>query len=112
RNQSEAETFVRYWLDQEVAGRSLSSHGFHSAVIGAESHAGFQYRMRLQERYPGEARSQLQLMPSAGEWFTEKRAAFIRDFLEAPIPQPPPPEVEPVEESLPPEGEKPALEKS
>jgi hypothetical protein len=51
-------------------------------------------------------------MPSAGEWFTEKRVAFIRDFLEAPIPQPPPPEVEPVEESLPPEGEKPALEKS
>lgn len=107
-NTEAAEAFVGYFLDQEVSGRALSSHGFHSAVIGAENHADFQYRMRLEERYPGEARSQLQLMPSADDWFSEKQAVYIREFLEAPIPEPPPPETEPVEEALPSKADEPS----
>ncbi len=75
--------FINYFYRPEFAGMGIDHHGYNSAVIGADAHAGEQYRTNFSEAYPGDALSKLWPWPREPQWYADVRTEFRNKFVNA-----------------------------
>ena len=73
--------FINYFYRAEFAGMGIDHHGYNSAVIGADQHAGDQYRTNFSEAYPGDALSNLWPWPKEPQWYADVRTEFRNKFV-------------------------------
>lgn len=82
-NVDQAYEFINYFYRPEFAGMGIDHHGYNSAVIGADAHAGEQYRTNFSEAYPGDALSKLWPWPREPPWYADVRTEFRNKFVNA-----------------------------
>lgn len=82
-NVDQAYEFINYFYRPEFAGMGIDHHGYNSAVIGADAHAGEQYRTNFSEAYPGDALSKLWPWPREPQWYADVRTEFRNKFVNA-----------------------------
>ena len=80
-NVDEAYEMVKYLFAPEIAGKSIDAHGYNSAVLGAENHAGADYRKTFAEAYPGKALARLNPWPSEPQWYVGLSTEFTNKFI-------------------------------
>lgn len=78
-----AHALMGYLCDPQVAGTAINTHGFHSAIVGAEQHANDVYRAQFAASFPGSAVHELNLWPPEPEWYVEQRVEFRNRLLAA-----------------------------
>ena len=83
KNVEEAYELINYLFNPEVAGKSIDTHGYNSAVLGAENHADLAYRKDFVEAYPGDALARLNPWPAEPKWYSEASIEFTNKFLYA-----------------------------
>lgn len=81
RNIDEAYELIKYLFAPEVAGKSINTHGYNSAILGAENHAGAVYRKNFSEAYPGKALARLNPWPSEPQWYVGLSTEFTNQFI-------------------------------
>ena len=81
RNVDEAYELIKYLFNPEVAGKSIDTHGYNSAILGAENHAGAVYRKNFTEAYPGKALARLNPWPSEPQWYVDLSTEFTNQFV-------------------------------
>jgi spermidine/putrescine transport system substrate-binding protein len=82
-NVEQAYEFINYFYRPEFAGMGIDHHGYNSAVIGADQHAGDQYRSNFSEAYPGDALANLWPWPKEPQWYADVRTEFRNRFVNA-----------------------------
>jgi spermidine/putrescine transport system substrate-binding protein len=81
RNVDEAYQLIKYLFAPEVAGKSIATHGYNSAVMGAENHASPEYRKSFTDAYPGKALARLNPWPSEPQWYVDLSTEFTNQFV-------------------------------
>jgi spermidine/putrescine transport system substrate-binding protein len=80
-NVDQAYEFINYFYRPEFGGMGIDHHGYNSAVIGADQHAGDQYRSNFTEAYPGDALANLWPWPKEPQWYANVRTEFQNKFV-------------------------------
>ncbi|MCR9221063.1 MAG: extracellular solute-binding protein [Alphaproteobacteria bacterium] len=75
--------FLEFAFQPQPAGAAIDHHGYNSAVLGADAHAGDQYKKNFTEAYPGEALSNLWPWPKEPVWYAEVRTEYRNKFVNA-----------------------------
>jgi spermidine/putrescine transport system substrate-binding protein len=79
----QAYAFIDFCYLPEPAGRAIDSHGYNSAALGADRHAGGQYRKNFAEAYPGDALANLWPWPREPQWYADVRTEYENRFVSA-----------------------------
>ncbi len=82
-NVEQAYEFVRFCYEAEPAGVAIDQHGYNSAVLGADSFAGDQYKKNFGEAYPGQALANLNPWPAEAQWYADVRTEYENKFQAA-----------------------------
>ena len=75
--------FVEFAYRKEPAGKAIDTHGYNSAVIGADTFAGAAYKKNFSEAYPGAALANLNPWPAEPQWYADVRTEFRNKFVNA-----------------------------
>ncbi|MEM7254470.1 MAG: extracellular solute-binding protein [Pseudomonadota bacterium] len=75
--------FIKYAFTPTPAGTAIDKHGYNSAVIGADKHAGPQYAKNFSEAYPGDSLANLNPWPSEPPWYADVRTEYRNKFVNA-----------------------------
>ena len=75
--------FLNYCYEPEPAGKAIDKHGYNSAVLGADKHAGAQYKKNFAEAYPGDALANLWPWPKEPQWYADVRTEYRNKFVNA-----------------------------
>lgn len=81
QNVEQAYEFINYFYRPEFGGMGIDHHGYNSAVIGADQHAGDQYRRNFAEAYPGDSLANLWPWPKEPQWYANVRTEFRNRFV-------------------------------
>lgn len=82
-NVPQAYAFLDYCFEAKIAGDAISSHGYNSAVIGAEQFADATYQQNFQAAYSQQDLENLWIWPSEPEWYASVRKEFRNQFVNA-----------------------------
>ena len=82
-NIDQAYAFVEFCFRREPAGRAIDTHGYNSAVIGADAFAGDSYKKNFAEAYPGTALANLNPWPAEPQWYADVRTEYRNKFVNA-----------------------------
>ncbi|MYI89678.1 MAG: extracellular solute-binding protein, partial [Gammaproteobacteria bacterium] len=82
-NIDQAYAFVEFCFNREPAGRAIDTHGYNSAVIGADAFAGDSYKKNFAEAYPGTALANLNPWPAEPQWYADVRTEYRNKFVNA-----------------------------
>lgn len=82
-NVEQAYELISYVFDAKVAGKSIDTHGYNSAVLGADKHTGPAYKKNFAEAYPGNALANLNPWPAEPQWYADVRTEFRNKFVNA-----------------------------
>lgn len=82
-NIDQAYAFVEFCFKREPAGRAIDTHGYNSAVIGADAFAGDSYKKNFAEAYPGTALANLNPWPAEPQWYADVRTEYRNKFVNA-----------------------------
>lgn len=82
-NVPQAYAFMDFCFDAKIAGEAIKSHGYNSAVVGAEQYADEDYQANFHEAYPGDALSKLWVWPSEPAWYAKLRTEYRNKFVNA-----------------------------
>ncbi len=83
KNIEQAYALINYVFDAEVAGKSIDTHGYNSAVLGADKHTGPAYKENFAEAYPGNSLANLNPWPAEPQWYADVRTEFRNKFVNA-----------------------------
>jgi spermidine/putrescine transport system substrate-binding protein len=83
KNVDQAYEFVKFCFEPGPAGKAIDTHGYNSAVMGADKHAGPQYRNNFTEAYPGDALAKLNPWPAEPKWYVDLRTEYKNKFVNA-----------------------------
>ena len=83
KNVDQAYELIDYVFRPKVAGKSIDTHGYNSAVLGAEKHTGPAYKKNFSEAYPGDALAKLNPWPSEPQWYADVRTEYRNKFVNA-----------------------------
>ncbi len=75
--------FLDFCFDPVPAGKAIDKHGYNSAVLAAERHAGAAYKKNFAEAYPGDALAKLNPWPSEPQWYADVRTEYRNKFVNA-----------------------------
>ena len=82
-NVDQAYAFVEFTLRKEPAGKAIDTHGYNSAVIGADAFAGETYKKNFAEAYPGKSLANLNPWPAEPQWYADVRTEYRNKFVNA-----------------------------
>jgi len=82
-NIDQAYELINYVFDPKVAGKSIDTHGYNSAVLGADAHAGDSYKKNFAEAYPGDALANLNPWPAEPQGYADVRTEYRNKFVNA-----------------------------
>ncbi len=82
-NIDQAYAFVEFCFQREPAGRAIDTHGYNSAVIGADAFAGDSYKKNFSEAYPGTSLANLNPWPAEPQWYADVRTEYRNKFVNA-----------------------------
>ena len=82
-NVDQAYAFVEFAFRREPAGKAIDKHGYNSAIIGADAHAGDTYKRNFSEAYPGNALANLNPWPAEPQWYADVRTEYRNKFVNA-----------------------------
>ncbi|MGI9302105.1 MAG: extracellular solute-binding protein [Gammaproteobacteria bacterium] len=82
-NMDQVYAFLDFCYLPEPAGKAIDDHGYNSAVLGADKHAGDQYKKNFSEAYPGDALSNLWPWPKEPQWYADVRTEYRNKFVNA-----------------------------
>lgn len=82
-NVDQAYELMKYVFEADVAGKSIDTHGYNSAVLGADAHTGPAYKKNFAEAYPGEALANLNPWPAEPQWYADVRTEYRNKFVNA-----------------------------
>ena len=82
-NIDQAYAFVEFCFKREPAGRAIDTHGYNSAVLGADAFAGDSYKKNFAEAYPGTALANLNPWPAEPQWYADVRTEYRNKFVNA-----------------------------
>ena len=82
-NVDQAYELINYLFDPAVAGKSINTHGYNSAVLGADAHTDENYKKNFSEAYPGDALANLNPWPAEAQWYADVRTEFRNKFVNA-----------------------------
>ena len=82
-NTEQAYEFVKFCYEAEPAGVAIDSHGYNSAVLGADAFSGDNYKKNFAEAYPGDALANLNPWPAEPQWYADVRTEFENKFQAA-----------------------------
>ncbi len=82
-NIDEAYAFVDFAFQKEPAGKAIDTHGYNSAVIGADAFAGDVYKNNFAEAYPGDSLANLNPWPAEPQWYADVRTEYRNKFVNA-----------------------------
>jgi len=82
-NIDQAYAFVDFAYQKEPAGKAIDTHGYNSAVIGADAFAGDAYKKNFSESYPGSALANLNPWPAEPQWYADVRTEYRNKFVNA-----------------------------
>ncbi len=80
-NSEEAYAFVQFCYQAEPAGKAIDTHGYNSAVLGADKFAGDAYKQNFAEAYPDESLANLNPWPAEPQWYADVRTEYENKFL-------------------------------
>lgn len=83
RNPEAAYAFVEFCYRAEPAGKAIDTHGYNSAVTGADRYAGKAYKQNFAAAYPGDALARLNPWPAEPQWYADVRTEYENRFLAA-----------------------------
>ena len=83
KNIDQIYAFVEYAYQAEPAGKAIDKHGYNSPVLGADKHAGDQYKKNFAEAYPGDSLANLNPWPAEAPWYAEIRTEYRNKFVNA-----------------------------
>ena len=75
--------FLDFCYRPEPAGKAIDKHGYNSAVLGADKHAGEQYKKNFAEAYPSDALANLWAWPKEPQWYADIRTEYRNKFVNA-----------------------------
>jgi len=75
--------FIKFAYMPEPAGEAIDHHGYNSPVLGADQHAGDQYKKNFSEAYPGDSLANLNPWPSEAPWYADTRTEYENKFKSA-----------------------------
>ena len=75
--------FIDFCFDPVPAGKAIDKHGYNSAVLGADQHAGANYKKNFAEAYPGDALANLWPWPKEPQWYADVRTEYRNKFVNA-----------------------------
>ncbi len=75
--------FLEYTFRPEPAGKAIDTHGYNSAVLGADKFAGPAYAKNFAEAYPGDALAKLLPWPKEPVWYADIRTEYANKFQSA-----------------------------
>lgn len=82
-NIDQAYEFVKFVFEPEPAGKAIDKHGYNSAVLGADAHAGDTYKKNFADAYPGDALANLNPWPAEPQWYADVRTEYRNKFVNA-----------------------------
>ncbi len=82
-NIDQAYVFVDFCFLKEPAGRAIDTHGYNSAIVGADAFAGDEYKKNFSEAYPGKALANLNPWPAEPQWYADVRTEYRNKFVNA-----------------------------
>ena len=82
-NLEQAYEFVKFCYQATPAGVAIDSHGYNSAVLGADQHAGAAYKSNFSDAYPGDALANLNPWPAEPQWYADVRTEYENKFQAA-----------------------------
>lgn len=82
-NIDQAYAFVEYCFKAEPAGKAIDKHGYNSAVLGADTYSGAQYKKNFAEAYPGDSLANLNPWPAEPQWYADVRTEYRNKFVNA-----------------------------
>jgi len=82
-NMDQIYAFLEYAYRPEPAGKAIDSHGYNSAVLGADKFAGPAYAKNFAEAYPGDALTNLWPWPKEPVWYADIRTEYVNKFQSA-----------------------------
>ena len=82
-NLDAAYVLLDYLFDPQRQGELIDFHGYNSAVLGADKHAGAAYKKNFAEAYPGDALSNLWPWPKEPQWYADVRTEYRNKFVNA-----------------------------
>ena len=82
-NVEQAYALINYLFEAEVAGKSIDTHGYNSAVLGAQQHTSPEYMKNFDEAYPEDALANLNPWPAEPQWYVDIRNEFKNKFVNA-----------------------------
>ena len=74
---------VEFAFLKEPAGKAIDTHGYNSAVIGADAFAGAQYKKNFAEAYPADSLANLNPWPAEPQWYADVRTEYRNKFVNA-----------------------------
>jgi spermidine/putrescine transport system substrate-binding protein len=83
KNVDQIYAFLEFAYRPKPAGQAIDHHGYNSAVLGADKHAGDQYKKNFAEAYPGDALENLWPWPKEPVWYAEVRTEYRNRFVNA-----------------------------
>ncbi|RUM34820.1 MAG: spermidine/putrescine ABC transporter substrate-binding protein [Desulfobulbus sp.] len=83
KNLEQAYEFAKFCFEPAPAGKAIDTHGYNSAVKGADKFAGAQYRNNFTEAYPGDALSKLNPWPAEPKWYIDLRTEYANKLVKA-----------------------------
>ena len=82
-NLEQAYALMNYVMGAKVAGKSINTHGYNSAVIGADAYTDANYKKNFAEAYPGDALQNLNPWPAEPQWYADIRTEYRNKFVNA-----------------------------
>jgi len=82
-NLEQAYELMNYVMAAEVGGKSINTHGYNSAVLGADAHTDANYKKNFAEAYPGDALKNLNPWPAEPQWYADIRTEYRNKFVNA-----------------------------
>lgn len=82
-NIEQSYALINYLLEAGVAGQSIDTHGYNSAVLGAHQHTSPAYKKNFEEAYPGDALANLNPWPAEPQWYADIRSEYKNKFVNA-----------------------------
>jgi len=82
-NVDQAYEFVKFVFEPEPAGKAIDTHGYNSAVLGADAFAGDTYKKNFADAYPGDALKNLNPWPAEPQWYADVRTEYRNKFVNA-----------------------------
>lgn len=82
-NIEQSYALINYLFEASVAGKSIETHGYNSAVLGAHQHTNPVYMKNFKEAYPGDALANLNPWPAEPQWYADIRSEYKDRFVKA-----------------------------